>query len=84
MGSIYALYAYLVQRFDPFHIWLLIATAAVMVVAIFAALAGVDMAVCLAILVLAPTATIVGYETLGHRHQAEALANGGASTTNSH
>jgi len=84
LGSIYALYAYLVQRFDPFHIWLLIATAAVMVVAIFAVVAGVDMTVCLAILVLAPAVTIVGYETLGHRHQAEALADDGATTTKSH
>jgi low temperature requirement protein LtrA len=74
LGCIYALYAYLVRRFDPFHIWLLIGTAAVIAIAIIAAQAGVDMAVCLAILMLAPVVTIVGYETRGHRHQAEALA----------
>ena len=29
LGLIYALYYYLVRRFDPFHVWLLTATAAV-------------------------------------------------------
>ena len=74
LGAIYALYTYLVRRFDLFHIWLLGATAAVVAAAILAALAGVDMAVCLVILMLAPAVTVVGYEMLGHRHQAEALA----------
>ena len=73
-AAIYALYTYLVQRFDPFHIWLLLATAAVVALAVLAALAGVDMAVCRIILMLAPAVSIVGYEMLGHHHQAEALA----------
>jgi len=75
VGMVYALYTYLVRRFDPFHIWLLLATAAVVALAILAALAGVDMAVCLIILMLAPAVTVVGYEILGHRHQAEVLAS---------
>lgn len=74
LGGIYALYYYLVQRFDPFHIWLLLATAAVAALAVIAAIAGVDMAVCLIILTLAPAVTVVGYEIHGHRHQAESLA----------
>jgi low temperature requirement protein LtrA len=74
LGSIYALYSYLLDRFDPFHAWLLIGTAAVAALAVIAALAGTDMAVCLVILMLAPAVTVVGYEMLGHRHQAEALA----------
>lgn len=75
LAAIYALYTYLVQRFDRFHIWLLLATAAVIVLAILAAVTGVDMAVCLVILMQAPAVTVVGYETLGHRHQAQALAS---------
>ncbi|RJT34147.1 low temperature requirement protein A [Mesorhizobium waimense] len=75
LGLIYALYYYLVPRFDPFHIWLLLATVAVVALAILAALAGVDMAVCLIVLMLAPVVTVVGYEAFGHRHQAEALAS---------
>jgi len=63
-----------VRRFDPFHIWLLAGTAAVAALAVMAAIAGVDMAVCLIILTLAPAVTVVGYETRGHRHEAESLA----------
>ena len=74
LGTIYALYYYLVQRFDPFHIWLLAATAAMVVLAVIAALAGVDMAVCLVILTLAPAVSVIGYEMQGHRHQVEVLA----------
>jgi low temperature requirement protein LtrA len=74
LGSIYALYYYLVRRFDLLHVWLLIGTAAAVGLAVIAALGGVDMGICLVILMLAPAVTVVGYEMLGHRHQAEALA----------
>jgi low temperature requirement protein LtrA len=74
LASIYALYYYLVRRFDVLHVWLLTGTGAVVALAVLAALAGVDMAVCLIILTLAPAVTVVGYEVAGHRHQAEALA----------
>jgi hypothetical protein len=33
----------------------------------------VSISVCLVVLALAPAVTVVGYETLGHRHIAEAL-----------
>ena len=36
--------------------------------------AGVDMVWCLAVLALVPWVTVVGYETVGHRHNAEVLA----------
>jgi low temperature requirement protein LtrA len=72
---IYALYYYLVRRFDPFHVWLLIATAAVVAVAVIAALSGTNMAGCLVILMLAPFVSVVGYEMLGYRHQAKALTD---------
>jgi low temperature requirement protein LtrA len=74
LGMIYAVYYYLVRRFDPFHVWLLMATGAVVVAAVVAAMAGIGMAVCLVILTLAPVATVVGYEMRGYRHQAESLA----------
>ena len=78
IGSIYALYYYLVRRFDPFHLWRLLLTAAVVAAAVVAALAGVRMSVCLCILTLAPVVTVVGYEVRGHRHEAESLARGEA------
>jgi low temperature requirement protein LtrA len=73
LGLIYALYYYLVRRFDPFHLTLLGATAIVVVVAVVAALNGIGMAACLVILMFAPAVTVVGYEMRGYRHQAAAL-----------
>jgi low temperature requirement protein LtrA len=74
LGLIYALYYYLVRKFDFLHVWLLIGTAAIAALAVIAALGGLDMAVCLVILMLAPAVTVVGYEIQGYRHQAVALA----------
>lgn len=73
--SVYALYGYLVRRFDLLHLWLLIGTAAVVVLAVIAAMSGLDMALCLVLLMLAPTVTVVGYEIRGHRDVVSALAN---------
>jgi low temperature requirement protein LtrA len=81
LGGIYALYTYLVGRFDPFHVWLLVGTVGVVALAAAAAFAGIDMAICLIILMLAPTVTIFGYEVLGHRHQVEALAKENVATS---
>lgn len=73
LGLIYILYWYLVRQFDRLHTWLLSGTAAIVALAIIAGIAGVDMAICLMILMLAPIVTIVGYELQGHHYQAEAL-----------
>jgi low temperature requirement protein LtrA len=69
----YALYALLMRTADPFHIGLLAGTAALVVLSIVLAAAGVAVPVCLVVLALAPVVTIVGYETVGHRHVAAAL-----------
>jgi hypothetical protein len=74
-GTFYALYHYLVRRFDPFHLWLLMATAAFVAAAVIAALSGISMPVCLVIVMLAPAVTVVGYELRGYRHQAAALVD---------
>jgi hypothetical protein len=58
---------------DPFHIGLLAGTAAVVVLSIVLAAAGVSVTACLVVLALGPVVTIVGYETVGHRHIAAAL-----------
>ena len=81
LGLIYALYYYLVRRFDPFHLWLLSATAAVVAAAVGAAMSGVSMAMCLVILMLARAVTVVGYEMRGYRHQAASLARENATET---
>jgi hypothetical protein len=70
LSLLHALYLYLVRRFHALDAWLLIASNGVAVAAVIAAAAGVSVAVCLVILTLAPTVTVVAYEVLGYRHQA--------------
>jgi low temperature requirement protein LtrA len=71
--SFYGIYAVFTRHVDPFHLWLIACTAAVLVLSVVLAAAGVNVAVCLAVLAFAPVVTVVGYETLGHRHVEEAL-----------
>ncbi len=70
---LYVLYSVLMRTLDPFHLGLIAATAALVVLSIVLAAAGVNMQVCLVVLALAPVVTVVGYETIGHRHIAAAL-----------
>jgi hypothetical protein len=63
----------LVWTRDPFHLGLIAATAALLVLSVVLAAAGVSVAVCLLVVALAPAVTVVGFETLGHRHMADAL-----------
>jgi low temperature requirement protein LtrA len=69
----YGLYSLLIGEYDPFHLGLLVATAAVVVLSVLLAAAGASTAVCLLVLMCAPVVTVVGYEALGHRHMARAL-----------
>ena len=72
--TVYLLYYHLVRVFDALHILLLGGTAAVFAASIAAVLLGVDLAVCLVILTLAPIVTVVGYEIEGYLLQKAALA----------
>jgi len=74
IASIYLLYGLLVRTVDTFHLLLLAVTAGVLVAAVWLAAEGISMANCLLVVTLAPTVTVVGYELLGHRHAAEAIA----------
>jgi low temperature requirement protein LtrA len=71
--AFYALYSLLFRTHDPFHLGLVAGTAAILVASVVLAAAGVSIAACLVVLAFAPAVTVVGYETLGHRHMAEAL-----------
>ena len=71
--TIFVLYALLTRTLDPFHLLLLALSAVVFAIAMLLAAAGASVALCLLVLVLVPTVTIVGYETIGHRHMADAL-----------
>jgi low temperature requirement protein LtrA len=71
--SVYVLYAWLARTVDSFHLLLLVLTGAVLGIAVWLAASGISMANCLLVVTLAPLVTVVGYETLGHRHAAEAI-----------
>jgi hypothetical protein len=73
LGSVYGLYYHLVRKADRIHVWLLLATFALVAVAVIGAIAGIDMAICLVVLALAPAVTVIGYQLAGHRHSTLAL-----------
>jgi low temperature requirement protein LtrA len=74
VGSVYVLYMLMVRSVDAFHVLLMVLSAAVLGVAVWLAAAGISMANCLLVVTLAPMVTVIGYETVGHRHAAQAVA----------
>ncbi|GGU22338.1 low temperature requirement protein A [Nocardioides albus] len=70
---LYLLYNLFMRVLDPFHLLLLGLTAAVLIASVVMAIAGVPVAWCLVVVALAPVVTIVGYETVGHRHVVDHL-----------
>lgn len=78
--ALYAIWTALIREGDPFHLGLLAATAAVLLLSVLLASRGVSMAACLVVLACAPIVTVIGYETVGHKHLTDALAriNAGA------
>lgn len=73
LGS-FLLYTYLSRTVDPFHFLLIGASAVVLGASVAMAAAGLDLEWCLLVLSLVPWVTVVGYETIGHRHNAQVIA----------
>ncbi|MCL6705403.1 low temperature requirement protein A [Pseudomonas sp. R2.Fl] len=71
--SKYALYTYMVNERDLFHVWLISITTVLLVLPVLCAAWGVGMATCLVILMFAPIVTVIGYETIGYKHGNRAL-----------
>ncbi len=63
----------LTRSFHLFHLVLLLITAATLVAPVLMAQAEVDLEWCLLVLSLAPWVSVVGYETVGYRHNVEVL-----------
>lgn len=70
---LFALYTWLVGEFDPLHAGLLGGAALFLALPVVLAAAGVSLGICLLALMLSPVVTIVGYEAIGHRHQADVI-----------
>jgi len=73
MVALFTIYSLLLRQFDPFHIWLFIGSILVLVTAVVAVAAGASFGVGILIIAASPFVVVVGYETVGHRHQAAAL-----------
>jgi len=71
---LYGLYASFTRHLDPFHLALLAASAGVIGLSVLLAALGVSIAICLLVLMFTPIVTVLGYETLGHRHVQQALS----------
>ena len=75
VGALYCLYSVLTRSIDPFHAWLVIGSAAVLVGALLLGAAGLPLVWCLLVMAATPWVTVVGYETRGYRHNETVLAN---------
>ncbi|GAA1776077.1 low temperature requirement protein A [Agromyces lapidis] len=71
--ALFTLYTFLMGRFDPFHIGLFAGSLVVLAGSITAVAAGASLPLGIVIAALAPVVVVVGYETVGHRHQLRAL-----------
>jgi len=71
--ALFTLYSLLLRQFDPFQIVLFAGSILMLVIAVGAVAYGASMGVGIVLTALSPVIVVVGYETLGHRHQAAAL-----------
>ncbi|MFJ9575119.1 low temperature requirement protein A [Streptomyces sp. NPDC101191] len=70
---VYLLHTLLMSTADRFHLLLISLTTCVLLTAVLLSAAGVATSVCLLVVMLAPFVTVIGYETVGHRHQRRML-----------
>ncbi|MFE2021556.1 low temperature requirement protein A [Streptomyces sp. NPDC059499] len=70
---VYLLHTLLLSAADRFHLLLIAVTLAVLLAAVLLSAAGGAIAVCLLVIMFAPFVTVIGYETIGHRHQRRML-----------
>lgn len=68
--SYFAVYSIMMRSVDPFHVLLAAGMTAFLVAAVVAAASGVSLGVCLLLVMASPFVTVVGYESVGHRHVA--------------
>lgn len=71
--AMFALYTYLMQAGDPFHVALFAGTVLLLVLAVVLAASGASIGPCLIAVTLSPAIVVVGFETIGHRHEAVML-----------
>ena len=75
VALLYLLYAQLTWTVDPFHLLLVLGSAIVLVAGVVMVALGASLAWSLVVVALTPWVTVVGYETVGHRHNEKVLAS---------
>ncbi|WP_235825358.1 low temperature requirement protein A [Agromyces badenianii] len=73
LTALFAIYSLLLRAFDRFHILLFVLSMAALGIAVLAVMSGASMGAGIVLTACAPLVVIVGYETVGFRHQASAL-----------
>ena len=71
--ALITLYSLLLGQFDPFHVLLFAGAVVALAASVAAVAAGATMGTGIVIAACSPLVVILGYETVGHRHQADAL-----------
>jgi low temperature requirement protein LtrA len=71
---VYGLYAGMLRTIEPMHLWLLSGSIALLVLAVVLAASGAPLGLSLLVVTAAPTVSIIGFETIGHRHHERVLA----------
>lgn len=71
--ALYVFYAVISRSTDPFHLLLIALSIAFLVAPVAMAANDVGMVWCLLVLSLTPWVTVIGYETVGYRHNAEVI-----------
>ena len=77
------IYSAMTRSGDRFHVLLAALTVVVIALALVLAASGVAMSVSLLVLAFAPAVTVVGYETVGHRHMHVAIERSLSEATTS-
>lgn len=72
--ALFVIYSYIVRSVDGFHFLLLAGSIAVLAFSVLLSGWGVGFGPSLLVAMLGPVVVIVGFETIGHRHEAAVLA----------
>jgi low temperature requirement protein LtrA len=73
LAMIYVLYSALTRAYDSSHTWMLIASAIPLAGSVIGACFGLGLPWCIAVLALTPWASVIGYELVGHQHNARMI-----------
>ncbi len=75
VAGVFLLFAQITRTLDPFHLLLIVGSGVVLGAGVSMAAAGAPVVWCLLVLALTPWVTVIGYETVGYRHNSEVLAS---------